>query len=350
MGFLAFDVETGGLSPERHALTQIAAVACTGEGEGGRATIVEQIALPVRPLPYLQIEDEALAVQGHTRASLAARPLAVPEREVTRLFLRWLEGLGEDWHEAPLVAHNAAFDAGFLLALLRRTGGDLRERPLLCTLERQKAIQHRGQIPKGSLKLRDCVERLGLSQAEAHEALADATLAAHLFVWQEGQQAAWRRQALELEEGDAEADGGDVDRRLGYLWTIGYRSPSVVLSPVSASTRTVAPTDSRSERHPSDIQPSPAPPAPVPPETSPVPTRPGVTFGLGAELLALVRDAQAGALPDLPGIQAPGTRQRVGEMNAFVVGTLCLIRRHVEDLSYLETAVREHRKGQATDV
>lgn len=320
MRFLAFDVETGGLSPEKHALTQLAAVACTDEGTG-RATVVEQIALPVRPLPHLLLEEQALAVQGHTRTSLAARPLAVPEREVVRLFLRWLEGLGEDWHGAPLVAHNAPFDAGFLLALLRRTGGDLRERPLLCTLERQKALQSRGQIPRGSTKLRDCVERLGLVQADAHEALADATLAAHLFVWQEGQQAAWRRQALGLEEGDAEADAGDVDRRLGYLGIIGHRSPSVVLSPVSASTAA-----------------SPPPAA--------VPTRSGVTFGLGPELLALVRDAQAGALPDLPGIQAPGTRQPVQSLNAFVVGSLGLIRRHVEDLSYLEKAVREHRKGQ----
>lgn len=320
MHFLAFDVETGGLSPERHALTQIGAVACM-IGEPGRARVQEQIALPVRPAPHLLVEEEALAVQGHTRASLAAREGVLPEREAAHRFALWLEGLGEPWRDAPFIAHNAPFDRDFLRALLRRTGGDLHMRPLLCTLLRQNTLIARGQIKKTGLKLRDCVEGIGLSQADAHEALADAVLAAHLFCWQELQQAAWRRQTLELEEGEGEGDQGDARRCLGYLGTIGNRSRSVVLSEVSASTA--------------------APALPTP-----VPTRPGVTFGLGPDLLRLVRSAQAGTLPDLPGIQVPGTRQRVQEMNAFVEGTLCLIRRHVEDLCYLEMAVREHTKGE----
>lgn len=290
--FIAFDVETGGISPDRHALTQIAAVACTDEGGGGRATIVEQIALPVRPPRGMELEDEALAVYGHTRASLAARPLAIHEREAARLFLRWLESLGDDWHGAPLVAHQAVVRWRFVEELLRRTGGGLRERPLICTMGRQMTLQHRGQAPTGSTKLRDCVGMIGLVQAEPYEALVNATLTAHLYVWQE-QHVAWLQVT-----GDAETDIASPRRYMGYIGMARYRSPDWV-------------------------------------------------FNLSPELAGLVRDAQAGALPDLPGIQAPGTRQRVGEMNAFVVGSLGLIRRHVEDLSYLERAVREHRKGEA---
>lgn len=313
MHFLAFDVETGGLSPERHALTQIGAVACTF-GEPGRARVQEQIALPVRPAPHLLVEEEALAVQGHTRASLAAREGVLPEREAAHRFTLWLEGLGEPWRDAPFIAHNAAFDRGFLLAMLRRTDQRIAPRPLICTMERQKAILRRGQIQTRSMKLADCVQAMGLSQAPAHDARADALLAAQLFMEQERQQDIWRRQSLGL-EGLEEAERSDPRRWLGYLGEIGEEAPA--------------------QRA-----------APAPPAASPVPTRPGVRFGLGQELLSLVHAAQAGALPELPGLQAPGTRQRVENLNAFVAGSLSLIQRHVEDLAFLERVVAAHRRGE----
>ena len=75
-----------------------------------------------------------------------------------------------------LSAHNAQFDVSFLKVELARTGWELPETPVLCTMH-----ESRNFIPGLSKRrLQDCVEALGIEQDVEHRALGDASLATAL--------------------------------------------------------------------------------------------------------------------------------------------------------------------------
>lgn len=193
MNIIALDFETGGLSPDRHAITQLALVAC--RVSGGKATIptLDRSEVgrfvrvwSVRPAPSLMIEEEALRIQGHNRGTLLARPNQVPEAVLITQVQEFLAGLGEGWECAPFIAHNAKFDHSFLEALCRRTRKPLPPRSALCTVDRQRELVRRKAVAKAeNNKLGTLAKLLGLKQDEAHDACQDAKLCASLFAWQE---------------------------------------------------------------------------------------------------------------------------------------------------------------------
>lgn len=193
MNIIALDFETGGLSPDRHAITQLALVAC--RVAGGKATLptLDRSEVgrfvrvwSVRPAPGLMLEEDALRIQGHTRQSLLARPGQVPEAHLIAQIQGYLAGLGEGWVSAPLVAHNAKFDHAFLASLCCRTKTPLLPRHAICTVERQRQIVRRKLAAKAeNNRLGTLASLLGLSQDEAHDAVQDAKLCASLFAWQE---------------------------------------------------------------------------------------------------------------------------------------------------------------------
>lgn len=78
---------------------------------------------------------------------------------------------------AVLVAHNARFDSGFLNAELQRAGFHELDAQALCTMEVLYAVE-----PRAPRRLYDCCAYLGLPCGEAHRAIADAQMAAHLLV------------------------------------------------------------------------------------------------------------------------------------------------------------------------
>jgi DNA polymerase III subunit epsilon len=96
------------------------------------------------------------------------------------LFATIVEELIEFLGDAPLVAHNAMFDLGFLNAELKRAGKELvaRER-LVDTL-----MMARRKHPGGSNKLDDlCVRyKVDNSKRTKHGALLDAELLAEIYI------------------------------------------------------------------------------------------------------------------------------------------------------------------------
>lgn len=79
---------------------------------------------------------------------------------------------------AVLVAHNARFDSGFLNAELQRAGLHELRSEALCTMEVLYAVE-----PGAPRRLHDCCSYFGLPCGEAHRAIADAQMAAHLLVY-----------------------------------------------------------------------------------------------------------------------------------------------------------------------
>ena len=104
--FVAFDVETTGLSAGRDRLTEIGAVIIEGgEVAGTFNTFVD---------PGLPIPAEITRLTGITDADVQGAP---DECTALRLFLEFCGG-------RPLAAHNADFDVGFLSGAAKRAGID----------------------------------------------------------------------------------------------------------------------------------------------------------------------------------------------------------------------------------
>ena len=89
-----------------------------------------------------------------------------------------MRGLAQFVEDAPLVAHNAAFDAGFYGHEMRMQGID-RENPFLCSLRVARRIYPLAPNHKLST-LADYVDIP--MQGTYHRALADADLTARIFV------------------------------------------------------------------------------------------------------------------------------------------------------------------------
>jgi DNA polymerase-3 subunit epsilon len=120
--------------------------------------------------PERDVHPDAIAVHGLTNEFLRDKPLF---KEVVDEFLAFLD-------EAPLVAHNAAFDIAFINAELARTGrGPLAFDRVVDTL----ALARR-RHPAGPNSLDALCKRYGidLSVRSKHGALLDSMLLANVYV------------------------------------------------------------------------------------------------------------------------------------------------------------------------
>ncbi|MET7132635.1 DNA polymerase III subunit epsilon [Cellulosimicrobium sp. MI9406] len=156
-GYAVVDVETTGLRPSRHdRIVEVAVVHVDAAGRVERtwSTLVN----PERDLgPQV--------VHGITAADVRHAPRFA---DVAGTLAGLLEG-------RVLVAHNAAFDLGFLQHSFQSCGHDV---PLvwpttLCTMRTAAAL-----LPGAPRSLAGCCAHLGIEHAGAHEALADARAAA----------------------------------------------------------------------------------------------------------------------------------------------------------------------------
>jgi predicted DnaQ family exonuclease/DinG family helicase len=100
--FVALDLETTGLNPEKDRIIEVGAVRVR---EGRVVDELSQLVDPQIPLPRF-ITD----LTGISQEDLGGQPV------IDQVLPRVLDFLGED----PLVAHNAAFDVNFLGAALKR--------------------------------------------------------------------------------------------------------------------------------------------------------------------------------------------------------------------------------------
>ena len=161
---IVLDTETTGLDPVAgHRLVEIGCIELVNGMPSGRH--FHRYLNPERDMPA-----EALAVHGLSVEFLNSKPRFTEVAEELLAFLG----------DAPLVAHNAAFDLGFLNAELERAGKAAvgRER-LVDTL-----LLARRKHPAGPNRLDDLCGRYGIdnSRRTKHGALLDAELLAEVYL------------------------------------------------------------------------------------------------------------------------------------------------------------------------
>jgi len=161
--FAVVDLETSGFSTRRHRILQLAMVTVEADG-----TVVDEWSTLVKLRWPLQRVGPT-HVHGITRSTLKGAP------PIDEVLAEFSERLGE----SIFTAHNAAFDAGFLVrAAARRSGGmSVRDAigPPLCTLRMSRRLDPER---RQSHRLSDLCERYDVALDRPHEALADATATA----------------------------------------------------------------------------------------------------------------------------------------------------------------------------
>jgi DNA polymerase-3 subunit epsilon len=161
---IVFDTETTGLDPyQGHRLIEIGCIELFNRFPTGQT-------FHVYVNPERDVPAEAFAVHGISAEQLKDKPRFAEIADDLLAFIG----------EAPLVAHNAMFDLGFLNAELERVGRGLvaRER-LIDTL-----LLARRRHPGGSNRLDDLCSRYGIdnSRRTKHGALLDAELLAEVYL------------------------------------------------------------------------------------------------------------------------------------------------------------------------
>lgn len=161
---IIFDTETTGLDPRTgHRLVEIGCIELVDRRETGRN--FHAYFHPERDMPA-----EAEAVHGLSSIFLSDKPL----------FSMRVDELIEFLGDAPLVAHNAAFDFGFVNAELARAG-----RPALDMARMRCTVQMARKLHPGAKHSLDALcTRYGIDRSHRvkHGALLDAELLAHLYI------------------------------------------------------------------------------------------------------------------------------------------------------------------------
>ena len=161
---IVFDTETTGLSPAAgDRMVEIGCIEMVGRVETGRH--FHCYFNPERPMP-----SEAEAVHGLSDIFLSDKPRFADKAE------ELLEFIGD----APLVAHNASFDFGFLNNELGRCGrGNVCMTRMVDTL-----VLARSRHPGAKHSLDALCTRYGVdrSQRVKHGALLDAQLLAQVYI------------------------------------------------------------------------------------------------------------------------------------------------------------------------
>ncbi|MCL2351334.1 MAG: PolC-type DNA polymerase III [Firmicutes bacterium] len=162
-GYTVFDLETTGLSRENDKIIEIGAVRIRG------GVITDTFSRYVDP--GVSLPAEITALTGITDAMLAGAP------DIARALPEFLAFAGAD----VLVAHNAGFDMGFVLAAAKRLESAAEydiENPVLDTVELSRAL-----FPELTRhKLNTVAEHLGVSLENHHRASDDARAAAEILL------------------------------------------------------------------------------------------------------------------------------------------------------------------------
>lgn len=325
MRIIALDFETGGLSPEYSAITQLAVVAtCTA---AGKATFHQSRSWAIRPATGLTLDDNALAIQGHTKATLMRRPNQLTEAVAIRALLQWVDTLGSDWETAPLVAHNAQFDHGFLQHLCQRTNTPLLERDAICTVKRHRELVAKKLAPKPeAYKLGILAPLVGMAQSSAHDATEDAKICAALFAWQEP----FYEGSLLGSEEIAGRVYEHVPPAADGWWKQGPKEypakPVEGSAPVAVLTTEgmLAAADRLQDKIDSA-------PAPLPSIS------PNLPFAMSVDMVAMIKRARAGELPTPEGLS--GVAGPIEDTNSYVLGCIRMIQRQVESLQKIQAVV-----------
>ena len=177
---ILFDTETTGLDPlNGDRVIEIAALELLRDLPTGRH--FHRLIDPCRDIP-----EEASRIHGLTRADLAGKPR----------FADIVDEMLAFFGDEPLVAHNAAFDFGFLNAELTRVGRPpLGHGRMVCTL-----VMAKTRFPGLPNSLDALCRRfnIDLSERTTHNALLDCRLLAEIYIELTG----GRQRGLSLADGE----------------------------------------------------------------------------------------------------------------------------------------------------
>lgn len=182
-----FDLETGGPSPNRHPIIQIAATAL----DGATLATLETIELKVS---FDERKTTRYALRKNSYSRRVWQQEALSEMEAARRFADFLRRHatypaltkdGAEYRLAQLVAHNAAFDATFLHAWYERLTIFCPARhQAFCTLQRclWYFFENPSHTPQ-NFRLETLCDHFGVpfSAADAHDALGDIRATVGLY-------------------------------------------------------------------------------------------------------------------------------------------------------------------------
>jgi DNA polymerase-3 subunit epsilon len=161
---IVFDTETTGLDPyQGHRLIEVGCIELVNRFPSGKT--FHRYVNPERDVPA-----EAIAIHGLSAEFLKGKPVFA---EIAGDLLAFIG-------DAPLVAHNAAFDLGFLNAELDRVQHPAVARDRLV----DTLMLARRKYPGGANRLDDLCVRFGIdnSRRTKHGALLDAELLAEVYL------------------------------------------------------------------------------------------------------------------------------------------------------------------------
>jgi DNA polymerase III epsilon subunit-like protein len=163
---LFFDCETSGLSPIYHEMIE---VGCILTDPTGRTVLKEYEA---KILPTKPVDPNAAAVNGYSAEKWASEAVSLS------LALKEVVSMAKD---AVLVAHNAAFDWGFLESAIRQNAMRYPGPYHKCdTVAMAWPLLKEGKVP--NLKLQTLTEYFKISHLDAHTALSDVRACRDLYL------------------------------------------------------------------------------------------------------------------------------------------------------------------------
>lgn len=174
------DIETSGLDAQRHAILEIAAIFPEMD-EQGYLKSVDSIHFHVAPFEGAELDPEALSFTGIDPFN----PLrgAVDEREaLTEIFKKVRKYQKQnECNRAIIVAHNAAFDQGFINKAVERC--NIKRVPFhpFCSFDTASMAA----LALGQTVLAKACAKAGVEykNEEAHSALYDTEVTAELFYY-----------------------------------------------------------------------------------------------------------------------------------------------------------------------
>ncbi|SDJ51842.1 exonuclease domain-containing protein [Microbulbifer yueqingensis] len=165
--YVAVDLETTGLSPERDEIASIGWVA------------IEQGCILLETARHYRVRLEKDVGQSAIYHQLTDSELQQGE-PLPIVLARLLEAIDG----SVLIFHNAQLDMGFLNRACRSLWGAPLPVPFEDTmqLESRRLIRQQEGMPAGALRLFQCRRRYGLPDVAAHDALGDAIATAELWL------------------------------------------------------------------------------------------------------------------------------------------------------------------------
>lgn len=165
--FVALDFETTGLSPDRDRIIEIGAIKFRMAEKAGVWDFITEETYETLIHPGRSIPPEVSAIHGISDLDVSQAPDF--KTEAAR-FLPFLT-------DTLLVAHNAPFDLGFLLAETRRAGLPEPPNPAYDTRDLARTV-----VPGlPSYALGKLAKSFGIEQKEAHRGADDARVCMELF-------------------------------------------------------------------------------------------------------------------------------------------------------------------------